>query len=64
MDQCHKLIMEAYIQVGGLSMAKALLEGPVNHHQMLAITYHGVSVVNVETCLLQKKMFAAEVGHV
>ena len=28
MDQCHKLIMEAYIQVGGLSMAKALLEGP------------------------------------
>ena len=27
MDQCHKLIMEAYIQVGGISLAKALLEG-------------------------------------
>ena len=28
MDQCCKLIMEAYIQVGGISLVKALLEGP------------------------------------
>ena len=27
MDRCHKLSMEGYIQVGGLLMAKLLLEG-------------------------------------
>ena len=27
LDQCHKLIIEAYGQVGGLHLAKALVEG-------------------------------------
>lgn len=30
MEQCHKLILEAYCQVGGVSFAKALIEGGPN----------------------------------
>lgn len=30
MDQCHKLIMEAYCQPGGVAVAKALVAGSRN----------------------------------
>ena len=42
---------------------KQLAIEQVNHHLVPVTTCHGVSVVNVEICLLLKKMFSAEAAY-
>ena len=61
LDQCHKLIIEAYAQFGGLHLAKA--EVQVNP-LVVATTYHGAFVADAGLCLHHKRTSAVNPGRV
>jgi len=66
-DQCHKLILKAYGQVGVISLAKALVEeeeGPSEPPATITTAHHGASVVGVEQCLHLWRMSPVKATHV
>ena len=61
MEQCHKLIHEAYSQIGGMNFTKALTKVGPNELPLEDSTFLGVNVEGVGLCQHHRRMCAVKI---